>query len=161
MITAVGLSGGVDSAVAAALLQQQGHEIVGVTAIVWPDSRCCTESAILEAQKICKQLNVPHYLIDLTSEFKRDVVDNFVEEYMNARTPNPCTRCNFFIRFGEMYLKVKKHVETDLGVSDVKIATGHYAQVVESAYSLQSAKDPGGSVEFSTVAHRIDMGSGE
>ncbi|MFC1517104.1 tRNA 2-thiouridine(34) synthase MnmA [Candidatus Margulisiibacteriota bacterium] len=143
MIVAVGLSGGVDSAVAAALLKEKGHQIVGVTAIVWPDSRCCSESAILEAQKICHQLDIKHYLIDLTREFKKDVVDDFVSEYLNARTPNPCTRCNFFIRFGEMYNKIKKHIELDFGVSDVSIATGHYAQVLQKGcdFVLKEGKD--------------------
>ncbi len=142
-VIAVGLSGGVDSAVAAALLKQQGHTIVGVTALVWPGSRCCSDSSILEAKKVCHQLGIKHYLIDLTREFKHDVVDNFVDEYFSARTPNPCTRCNFFTRFGDMYTKVKKEIERDFGKGDVKLATGHYARTIvkQGKYYLKEGKD--------------------
>jgi tRNA-specific 2-thiouridylase len=145
-IIAVGLSGGVDSAVAAALLQEQGRHIVGVTAIVWPGSRCCSDSAILEAKKVCHQLGIKHYVIDLTKEFKEHVVDNFVDEYLDGRTPNPCTRCNFYIRFGTMMTMIKGQIKKDYQDYDpnnVKIATGHYAQVImdRGKYLLKEGKD--------------------
>ncbi len=110
-----GMSGGVDSAVSAALLLAQGYEVIGITMKLWDD-------AVKEAQSIATQLGIPHYVIDLSSEFKKEVVDYFVREYSKGRTPNPCVQCNERIKFEALFKKA-----SELGAE--LIATGHYAKI--------------------------------
>lgn len=128
---AIGLSGGVDSSVAAYLLKEQGYDVIGVTL------RLCSEVDVSEdAKKVAEMLGIPHYILDLRDDFKENVIDYFVDEYMNGRTPNPCTVCNKKIKFGIMMDKAK-----ELGAG--YIATGHYARIEEhnGRYIIAAAED--------------------
>ncbi len=116
----VGMSGGVDSSVCAALLKNDGYEPVGVTLSLFGD----TTSAQNDARAVCDTLGIEHNVFDLQNEFKQFVIDNFINEYISGRTPNPCIVCNREIKFGEM-LKIADKLGCD------KIATGHYAKIVE------------------------------
>lgn len=124
----VGLSGGVDSAVAALLLVQSGLRVVGVTFALWSDptcdqpNLCCSAESILAARATAEQLSVEHHLLDLSHPFLREVVEPFVEEYARARTPNPCVRCNARLRFPAL-----RSLADHLRLSH--IATGHYARL--------------------------------
>lgn len=124
----VGLSGGVDSAVAALLLQQSGLRVEAVTFALWSDpacsqpNLCCSAESILAARATAEQLGIEHHLLDLADPFLRDVVEPFVEEYARARTPNPCVRCNARLRFPAL-----RSLAEQLGLSHV--ATGHYARL--------------------------------
>ncbi len=115
---AIGMSGGVDSSVAASLLQKSGYEVIGITMILWDSD----QSAIDDAKRVCKKLGIEHCCVDFREEFKAMVIDYFVEEYQNGRTPNPCIVCNRFLKFDAM----QKYAEM-LGAD--KIATGHYAKI--------------------------------
>lgn len=128
---AIGLSGGVDSSVAAYLLQKQGYDVIGITMHLCPEVEVSDD-----AEKVAKKLNIPHYVIDLTKEFRENVINNFAEEYLNGRTPNPCAVCNKYIKFGVMLDKAR-----ELGADF--IATGHYAKIEEhnGRYLIVSAKD--------------------
>lgn len=122
----VAMSGGVDSSVAAALLKEQGHEVIGITMQVWPSKKafggCCSLEAVNDAKRVAERLNIQHYTLNFRDVFKEKVIDNFVEEYKNGRTPNPCIRCNQFIKFDHLARKAR-----ELGVKF--IATGHYARI--------------------------------
>ena len=127
----VGMSGGVDSSVAAYLLQQQGYEVIGVTFRNWPqdclsraEDKCCGPQAVTDARMVAHVLGIPHYVVDEIGAFQRDVIDYFVAEYRQGRTPNPCVVCNEKIKFGSMLAKARQ-----LGASH--IATGHYARILE------------------------------
>jgi tRNA-uridine 2-sulfurtransferase len=126
----VAMSGGVDSSVAAALLVEQGYDVVGATMKLFcygddvPDRPCCSLDSINDARRVCQQLGVPHYVLNLESAFGRDVVSNFVDEYARGRTPIPCVRCNTFTKFRDLLRKAD-------GIDARWIATGHYAQVVD------------------------------
>jgi len=128
----VAMSGGVDSSVAAALLVEQGYEVVGATMKLFcygddvPDRPCCSLDSINDARRVCQQLGVPHYVLNLESALGRDVVSNFVDEYARGRTPIPCVRCNTFTKFRDLLRKAD-------GIDARWIATGHYAQVVDGA----------------------------
>lgn len=128
----VAMSGGVDSSVAAALLVEAGHEVVGATMRTFCYSgpaqakSCCGLDGIMDARAIARRLGVPHHLFDVEEEFTRDVIDDFVAEYAEGRTPNPCVRCNSFTKFGDLLRRA-----ADLGCT--AIASGHYARVERSA----------------------------
>lgn len=121
MKVAVALSGGVDSSVSAALLKQKGYEVIGVTMIVSSTSKA--SSSVIDVQRICKQLNIPHYTYNLINKFNTEIIDYFCSEYKNGRTPNPCPLCNKIIKFGELFNYVKKEHKVDF------FATGHYARI--------------------------------
>ena len=138
----VAMSGGVDSSVAAALLVKQGYDVVGATMKLFchgedlPDRPCCSLDSVNDARRICEQLGVPHYVLNLESAFGRDVVEDFVSEYARGRTPIPCVRCNTFTKFRDLLKKAD--------AIDAKwIATGHYAQVRDGVLhrGLDPAKD--------------------
>ncbi|HEX4470053.1 MAG TPA: tRNA 2-thiouridine(34) synthase MnmA, partial [Gemmatimonadaceae bacterium] len=135
----VAMSGGVDSSVAAALLVEQGYDVVGATMKLFcygddvPDRPCCSLDSINDARRVCQQLGVPHYVLNLESAFGRDVVGNFVDEYARGRTPIPCVRCNTFTKFRDLLRKAD-------AVDARWIATGHYARVIDSA--LHRGLDP-------------------
>jgi tRNA-specific 2-thiouridylase len=125
----VAMSGGVDSSVAAALLCEQGYDVVGATMKLFcygdevPDRPCCSLDSINDARRVCQQLGVPHYVLNLESAFGHDVVDNFVDEYSRGRTPIPCVRCNTFTKFRDLVHKADK-------IDARYVATGHYARVI-------------------------------
>ncbi|MEO7458465.1 MAG: tRNA 2-thiouridine(34) synthase MnmA [Gemmatimonadaceae bacterium] len=138
----VAMSGGVDSSVAAAMLVRQGYDVVGATMKLFchgedlPDRPCCSLDSVNDARRICEQLGVPHYVLNLESAFGRDVVQDFVDEYSRGRTPIPCVRCNTFTKFRDLLKKAD--------AIDAKwIATGHYAQVKDGVLhrGLDPAKD--------------------
>ena len=125
----VAMSGGVDSSVAAALLVRDGYDVVGATMKLGchdagdvPDRPCCSLDSVNDARRICEQLGVPHYVLNLESAFSRDVVHDFVDEYARGRTPIPCVRCNTFTKFRDLVRKAD-------GIDADWIATGHYARL--------------------------------
>lgn len=141
----VAMSGGVDSSVSAALLKEQGYEVIGVTMKLWNyddvgnvnrESGCCSIDTVHDARVVCEQIGVPHFVWDLSEEFGRAVMDNFVNEYLEGRTPNPCVMCNKHIKWGTFLTKAK-----NLGADFV--ATGHYARVtrdpVSGMFSLRAS----------------------
>jgi len=137
---AVAMSGGVDSSVAAALLKEEGYDVIGVTMKLWhgnsSDERCCSASNIEDAKNVAEQLGIPHYVIDLQKIFKRMIVDRFISEYEMGRTPNPCIQCNKLIKFDVLLKKVR-----ELGADH--IATGHYARIkkIKGKYLLKRGVD--------------------
>ena len=138
----VAMSGGVDSSVAAALLVRQGYDVVGATMKLFchgedvPDRPCCSLDSVNDARRICEQLGVPHYVLNLESAFGHDVVQDFVDEYARGRTPIPCVRCNTFTKFRDLVRKAD-------AIDARWIATGHYARVIDGALhrGLDPAKD--------------------
>src|ERR1700736_478875 len=146
MRIAVAMSGGVDSSVAAARLQAQGHDVVGITLQQWPrgdteesakHGGCCSLSAVEDARRVASLLDIPYYCWNLEAEFGERVIEPFHRDYLEGRTPNPCIRCNAFVRFDLMLWRV-----LDLGFE--RLATGHYARIVngEEGHELHSAVDP-------------------
>ncbi|MCK9479298.1 MAG: tRNA 2-thiouridine(34) synthase MnmA [Firmicutes bacterium] len=137
---AIGMSGGVDSSVAAALLVQQGHNVIGVTMKLHnaqlPDNDCCNSRQAADALQVAKKIGIPHHVVDFTDEFHRYVVDYFINEYKRGKTPNPCAVCNRLIKFDALFEKAKT-----LGAD--YIATGHYAKIVRQGgrFCLQRAAD--------------------
>lgn len=143
---AVAMSGGVDSSVAAALLVEQGLEVVGVTmklhghaetGAARPDRACCDLSAYSDARRVCDRLGVPHLVVDLVEEFRREVMDDFAAEYAAGRTPNPCVLCNTKLKWEHLERRAR-----DLGAG--WLATGHYARVIhrEGGSELRRGVDP-------------------
>ncbi len=128
----VAMSGGVDSSVAAALLVEQGYDVVGATMKLFcygedvPDRPCCSLDSINDARRVCQQVGIPHYVLNLERSFGHDVVDDFVSEYVRGRTPIPCVRCNTFTKFRDLVRKADA-IDADF------VATGHYARVVDGA----------------------------
>src|SRR5512135_147826 len=126
----VAMSGGVDSSVTAALLREEGHEVIGISMQVWDHSRfsgesfgsCCSLDDIHDARRVAEQLDIPFYVVNFEDEFQRLVIDDFVGEYFLGRTPNPCVRCNQWVKF-ELLLKKARELAADF------MATGHYARV--------------------------------
>lgn len=133
------MSGGVDSSVAAALLVEQGYDVVGATMKLFchdgdlPDRPCCSLDSVNDARRVCQTLGIPHYVLNMESAFGRDVVNNFVNEYANGRTPIPCVRCNTFTKFRDLVHKAE-------GIDAKFVATGHYARVIDGA--LHRGLDP-------------------
>ncbi len=130
----IGLSGGVDSSAAAALLVEQGYDVIGVTLKLYdyaelgfdpPDGGCCSIDLIDDARNACSRLNIAHYVLDLRDSFQKNVIDDFIESYSRGQTPNPCVNCNTYIKWGEMLKTADK-----LGCQ--YIATGHYARIDRS-----------------------------
>jgi tRNA-specific 2-thiouridylase len=126
----VAMSGGVDSSVAAAMLVEQGYDVVGATMKLFchgddlPDRPCCSLDSVNDARRVCQSLGVPHYVLNLESAFTRDVVDDFVAEYAAGRTPIPCVRCNTFTKFRDLVVKAD-------AIDARWIATGHYARTID------------------------------
>ena len=117
----LGMSGGVDSSASAIILKEQGYEVIGTTMSLCPNGSCCNLEAYLDAKAVCKKLGIEHFIFEATGEFKKYVIDDFIDAYKKGLTPNPCIECNRFLKFGMMYEKAKQ-----LGCDYV--ATGHYAK---------------------------------
>jgi tRNA-specific 2-thiouridylase len=129
----VGMSGGVDSSAAAALLLEQGYEVVGITLKLWPqdcvaraEDKCCGPQAVMDARAVCHKLGIPYYLIDEAEAFQKQVIAYFAEEYKAGRTPNPCVMCNEKLKFGALLDRARQ-----LGAE--RVATGHFARLEKSA----------------------------
>jgi tRNA-specific 2-thiouridylase len=129
----LGMSGGIDSTVSAMLLLEQGYEVVGVTfrtydsmkdSCIAKEKGCCTIDSIMEAKHNAERMGFEHHIVDFRETFKRCVIQNFIDEYMAGRTPNPCVLCNSTIKWGEML-----HLADEMGCDF--IATGHYARIAE------------------------------
>ena len=129
----MGMSGGVDSSAAAALLLEQGYDVVGITLKLWPqdcvsraEDKCCGPQAVSDARSVCDRLGIPYYLIDEADTFQKQVISYFAEEYKAGRTPNPCVMCNQKLKFGALLERARQ-----LGGDFV--ATGHFARLEKSA----------------------------
>ena len=129
----VGMSGGVDSSVAAYLLKKQGYDVIGVTMQIWQDEDvctleenggCCGLSAVEDARRVAAVLDIPYYVMNFKQEFKENVMDYFVSEYLQARTPNPCIACN-------RYVKWESLLRRSMNIGASYIATGHYARIIK------------------------------
>lgn len=118
----VAMSGGVDSSLAAVLLQKAGYEVIGVTLKLVEGSRCCDVEAVSHAREVCKQYGIPHHVVDISREFDEVVIGYFISELAAGRTPNPCVICNRFLKFDRLF-----RLAREFGCSHV--ATGHYARV--------------------------------
>jgi len=139
----IGMSGGVDSSVAAYLLKEQGYDVVGMTMKVWLQScisqaedSCCGPTAITDARAVAHTIGIPHYVIDESLDFEKTVIDYFADEYRAGRTPNPCVICNEKVKFGNLWDKAHA-----LGAEF--IATGHYANLehIEGRAVLRKGRD--------------------
>ena len=117
----LGMSGGVDSSVSALLLKEKGYEVIGTTLELFAGSSCCNINTYMDAKNVCNFIGIPHFTYDYKNEFKKHVIDDFINCYANCKTPNPCIECNKYLKFGFMYEKAK-----ELGCN--YIATGHYAK---------------------------------
>ncbi len=141
----VGMSGGVDSSAAAALLLEQGYDVVGITLKLWPqdcvsraEDKCCGPQAVMDARGVSHKLGIPYYLIDEAADFQKQVIQYFADEYKAGRTPNPCVMCNEKLKFGALITRARQ-----LGAEYV--ATGHFARVEKSPEGrmlLKRGRDP-------------------
>ena len=125
----LGMSGGVDSSVAAVVLKQMGYEVIGATMKLWENKECpeieggcCSFSATYDAKRVCDKLQIPHYTLNCEKEFQTHVIDDFINCYEHCKTPNPCIECNQYLKFGIFYQKALE-LECDY------VATGHYAKI--------------------------------
>jgi len=140
----VAMSGGVDSSVAALLLNQQGYQVIGVTMQIWPQPEdnakaCCSLDAVNDARRVAWHLGFPHYVMNFRDEFEEKVIKYFCLEYIKGRTPNPCIACNRYIKFESLLRKAR-------GIGAEFITTGHYARIEwddkEEKYQLLTGVDP-------------------
>lgn len=148
---AVGMSGGTDSSAAAALLVDQGFEVIGLTAHMWKDgSRCCSLEDVERARRVCAYLGIRHYVVNAQEIFTEKIVDPFVREYATGRTPSPCIYCNAFVKFGFL---VNRAVQLNCDY----LATGHYARIEQRGgkFRLFCAKDP--RKDQSYFLHRLNQ----
>ena len=139
----VAMSGGVDSSVVAAILSDQGYDVIGITLQLYDHGKtiekkgaCCAGSDIYDAKLVASQLNIPHYVLDYESRFKEKVIDDFVNEYLSGNTPIPCVRCNQTVKFNDL-LKMAKDLNAGA------LATGHYVQriISDNEIELHRGKD--------------------
>ncbi|MDD7793319.1 tRNA 2-thiouridine(34) synthase MnmA [Clostridium sp. 'White wine YQ'] len=128
----IGMSGGVDSSVAAYLLKEAGYDVIGVTMQIWQEDKeyeereggCCSLSAVDDARRVADKIGIPFYVLNFRDSFKEKVIDYFVDEYLEGKTPNPCIACNKHLKFDELLRKAQ-------GIGADYVATGHYAKIEE------------------------------
>jgi tRNA-specific 2-thiouridylase len=139
----VGMSGGVDSSVAAALFLKEFYDVIGITLKLWPqdcasiiEDKCCGPQAMMDARAVAAHLGMPHYVLDETPTFTKEVIDYFTAEYQSGRTPNPCVLCNERLKFGNLLRKAQ-------GLGADYVATGHYARVEKTGqvFALKRSVD--------------------
>jgi tRNA-specific 2-thiouridylase len=148
----IAMSGGVDSSVAALVLQEAGYDCIGATMKLFDgDSRCCSLSDVNDAREVCYRLRIPHYVLNFKREFAERVTGRFVEVYQRGATPNPCIDCNRFIKFNSLLLRAQ-------AVDYEMLATGHYAQIEKSGsrYLLKKGLDPAKDQSYVLYAMRQD-----
>ena len=158
----VAMSGGVDSSVAAALLKEEGYEVIGITMqlydhgqVVQKKGPCCAGLDIYDAQQVASKLSIPHYVLDYETRFKQAVIDDFVDSYVHGETPVPCIRCNQTVKFRDLYTMAK-----DLGAE--ALATGHYVQrhIKDGTPQLHAGLDPARDQSyflFTTTKEQLDF----
>ncbi len=143
----IGMSGGVDSSVAAFLLKEQGYDVVGVTMQIWQEEEdltqeenggCCGLSAVDDARRVANGLDIPYYVMNFKDDFKEKVIDYFIDEYKNGRTPNPCIACNRYVKWESLLTR-------SMSIGADYIATGHYAQIEQlpnGRYAIKRSVTP-------------------
>src|SRR4249919_3963274 len=143
------MSGGVDSSVAAALLAEQGHDVIGVSMQLYDNSEvtgsgqrafgtCCTIDDLYDARRVAATIGIPHYIVNFESQFGEHVISNFVREYVSGRTPIPCSHCNSDLKFAELLDRARAY-------DAERLATGHYARVDRTdagTFRLRRGADP-------------------
>lgn len=151
------MSGGVDSAVVAALLKERGFDVIGVTMQIWQESQrdprhsgCCSLGAVEDARRCARILDIPHYVVNFKDTFKETVIDEFVEEYSRGRTPNPCVTCNKKVKF-EALSKMSDELGCDA------LATGHYARIRPFRDGFALYRSKGGHKDQSYVLYMLDQ----
>lgn len=150
----VGMSGGVDSSVAAYLLKKEGYRVIGVTMQIWQDSSvcsleehggCCGLSAVEDARRVAQLIGIPHYVMNFKAEFQDKVIDYFTEEYLRGRTPNPCIACNRYVKWESLLTR-------SLAIGADYIATGHYARVERLANGRYAIRNSATAAKDQTYA---------
>ncbi len=148
----VAMSGGVDSSVAAALLLEQGHRVVGVTMQLWPsgdeEGGCCSVAAVRDARRVCDTLGIDHYTLNYRELFERKVVEEFAHAYERGRTPNPCIACNAELKFSDLLAKA-------LTAGADALATGHYARIVTVGGAPRLVRGADGDKDQSYFLYRM------
>jgi tRNA-specific 2-thiouridylase len=161
MVLAIALSGGVDSAVAAVLLNKKFPRMVGASHVIWPDSRCCSIEVLNRARDVCCSLEIPYIQVDLYEQFRDQVVEDFIQTYLSGKTPNPCVVCNKSIRFDAFYselVRILRQKEILEDSEELLFSTGHYARIVKTSdgYFIAKGKDP--VKDQSYMLYQIDKG---
>jgi len=149
----VAMSGGVDSSVAAAMLMEQGYEVIGVTMKLWggeSDSGCCSVSDVQDARRVANLLDIEHHVFNFGEEFTEHVVDPYIQDHQDGKTPNPCVECNRHIKFAKLYKRADA-----LGIN--LIATGHHAKVVDTAGVKRISRGADDAKDQAYVLYMLDQ----